>query len=152
MEITDYYAESVSRDIAYSVGKGARYVKVAVQNINPLKAIGAVMLVWGGIAGLVNLRKYKKGKITKKQAITVTTSESVGMGLAAGLGLLADGILKTYILATTVPTVFPFVVGVAVTAGTKITWDCKTKHSMAWCESKGSQKDRKELTPAMATA
>ena len=136
MEVTDYYAESISGNIAYNVGRGARYVKVAVQKINPLKATGAVMVLWAGITGLVNLNRYRKGKITKKQAITVTTSETVGMGLAAGLGLLADGILKTYILATTVPTVFPFAVGVAVTAGTKITWDRKTKKSIVWCEQK----------------
>ena len=134
MEITDYYAESFPSNIAYNAGRGARYLKAAVQNINPLKATGTVMLLWGGVTGLVNLRKYKKGKITKKQVIAVTTNETVGMGLAAGLGLLADGILKTYILVTTVPAVLPFVAGVAVTAGTKITWDCKTKNSMVWCE------------------
>ncbi len=139
MEITDYYAESVTEKIAYSAGRGARNIKIVTQNINPLKATGAVMVLWGTVTGLVNLKRYKKGQITKKQAITATASESVGMGLAAGLGLLADGILKTYIITAASPAVLPFAVGVAVTTGVKITWDCKTKKNMIWCERKGCQ-------------
>lgn len=148
MEITDYYAESLPSNVASNVGKGARNAKVVTQSISPFKATGGVMLLWGAITGIVNFRKYKSGKITKKQAVTATASESVGMGLAAGLGLLADGILKTYILTTAAPVVLPFVVGVAVTTGTKITWDCKTKKNMIWCERKECQ----ETASAIATA
>ena len=148
MEITDYYSESLPNNIAYNVGRGARNATLAVRTINPFKATGAVMVVWGVVAGLVNARKYKKGKITKKQAITATASESVGMGVAAGLGLLADGILKASALAATAPTVLPFVVGVAVTAGAKITWDCKTKKNMIWCEGKKQRKAASAIAAA----
>ena len=79
-------------------------------------------------------------------------SKSVGMGLAAGLGLLADGILKTYILAAAAPSVLPFVIGVAVTTGAKITWDCKTKNNMVWCERKDSPKECIETASEIATA
>jgi len=70
------------------------------------------------------------------------------MGLAAGLGLLADGIVKTYVLAAAATSVLPFVVGVAVTTGAKIAWDCKTKKNMIWCESKECQ----ETALAIVTA
>lgn len=148
MEITDYYAESLSSNVTSNVGNGAGNVKVVTQSISPFKATGGVMLLWGAITGIVNFRKYKRGKITKKQAVTATASESVGMGLAAGLGLLADGILKTYILTTAAPVVLPFVVGVAVTTGTKITWDCKTKKNMIWCERKECQETASAITTA----
>jgi len=134
MEIIDYYAESLPSNVT--------------QTFNPLKATGGVMLVWGAITGVINFRRYKSGKITKKQAVTATASESVGMGLAAGLGLLVDGIVKTSILMTAAPAALPFVVAVVVTTGAKITWDCKTKQNMIWCERKECQ----ETASAIATA
>ena len=149
MEFIDYYAESITSEIAYKVGRGIGDVKVVVQNISPLKAIGAVMVIWGTIAALVNLRKYKAGNLTKKEAITVTASESIGMGISAGLGLLADGLLKTYVLVTTAPTVLPFAVGVAVTTGSKITWDCKTKKNMVWCELNPLKIERNIVRPLL---
>ena len=152
MEFTDYYAESISNNITSNVGRRAKNVKIVSQRISPFKATGAVMALWGGVTGFINFRKYKKGKITKKQAITATASESVGMGLAAGLGLLADGILKTYILAAAAPSVLPFAIGVAVTTGAKITWDCKTKNNMLWCELKDSPKECIETASEIATA
>ena len=145
MEFIDYYAESITSEIAYKVGRGIGDVKVVVQNISPLKAIGAVMVIWGTIAALVNLRKYKAGNLTKKEAITVTASESIGMGISAGLGLLADGLLKTYVLVTAAPSVLPFAVGVVVTTCSKITWDCKTKKNMVWCELSPLKKERNIL-------
>ena len=142
MEFVDYYAEYITSEIAYKVGRGLGDAKVVVQNISPFKAIGAVMVIWGSIVALVNLRKYKTGNLTKKQAITVTASESMGMGISAGLGLLADGLLKAYVLVTTAPSVLPFAVGVAVTTGSKITWDCKTKKNMVWCELSPLKKEQ----------
>jgi len=128
MEFTDYYAESISNNITSNVGRGAKNVKVVSQSISPFKATGAVMAVGGGINGFVNFKKYKKGKITKKQAITATVSESVGIGLAVWLGILVDGMLTPFVLATAAPPVLPFAVGVAVTMTTKIAWDRKTKN------------------------
>jgi hypothetical protein len=150
MDFTDYYAETTATtsattgSAAANVGRGlgARSIPTTtVASINPLKAMGAVMLAWGAVNGIINFRRYKKGKITKEQAITATASESAGMGIAAGLGLLADGIVKTYILATAAPAILPFVVGVAVTTGAKITWDCKTKKNLVWCERGEKKKD-----------
>jgi len=131
MEIIDYYAESLPSNVT--------------QTINPLKATAGVMLVWGAITGVINFKRYKNGNITKKQAVTATASESVGMGLAAGLGLLA---VKASILMTAAPVALPFIVGVVVTTGAKITWDCKTKQNMIWCERKECQ----ETASAIATA
>jgi len=128
MKINDYYAESVTSNITNKAGKDAKNLKVVAQSISPFKATGAVMAVGGGINGFVNFKKYKKGKITKKQAITATVSESVGIGLAVWLGILVDGMLTPFVLATAAPPVLPFAVGVAVTMTTKIAWDRKTKN------------------------
>lgn len=144
MVFTDYYAESTADTLAYNVGKGARNVANVVQTINPLKAVGAVMLVWGAVAGAVNYRRYKKGEITKKQAIAITASESVGMGLSAGLGLLADGMLGTFVLTTTAPSVFALTVGVVVTSGAKIAWNCATKNNEIWCDANVPEKVRRK--------
>ena len=159
MEFTDYYAETtVSSSTASSVGNGvgkgaaAKSVQTTALTINPLSATAGVMLAWGAITGVINFRRYKKGTITKKQAITATASESVGMGLAAGLGLLADGIVKTSIIASAFPIALPFVVGVVVTTGAKITWDCKTKKNMVWCDRKGSEKACGNSGTALASA
>ena len=62
MEFIDYYAESITSEIAYKIGRGLGDVKLVVQNINPLKAVGAVMVICGTIIALVNLRKYKRYK------------------------------------------------------------------------------------------
>ena len=144
MIFTDYYAESTVSTLAYNVGKGARNVVNVVQTINPVKAVGAVMLVWGAAAGVVNYRRYKKGLITKKEAIRRTANESLGMGVSAGLGLLADGILGTLMITTTTASVLAFTVGVAVTSGAKIAWNCATKNHEVWCESEAAQTLRKK--------
>ena len=153
MEITDYYAESLPTSAASTAGNGAGHAtaRTIAQTINPFKATGAVMLLWGTAAGFINFRKFRQGKITKNQAIADTAGESVGMGLAAGLGLLADGIVKTYIIAAAAPTVIPFAVGVAVTTSAKITWDCKIKKRMKWCDNSDRKKSPADLYPRLLT-
>jgi len=133
METIDYYSQGVASRTAYGVGRGARAVQVAAQRISPLKAAAAVAVAWGAIAGLTNYRRCKKGKLTKKEALAVTANESVGMGLAAGIGLFADALVKTYVFTAASTSVVPFAVAVAVTGTTKITWDCMTGKNMMWC-------------------
>ncbi len=148
MLFLDYYGESVTESIAYNVGRGTRNVATVVTTLNPIKAIGVVMVVWGSVAGIANYYRYRKGRITKKQAVTITASESVGMGFSAGVGLLADGVVNAFIITTTAP-VLAFAVGVVVTAGVKIAWNCATKSNeaeakpvMVWCERNAPQADQ----------
>ena len=140
MDIGDYYAKSATSNVAYGLGRGARTVQVVAERINPLKAATAVMVGWGSIAGLANYRRYKQGRLTKREAIAVTANESVGMGLAAAVGLFADGLVRTYVLATATPSLIPFAIGVAMTGTAKITWDCVTKKNMMWCGVNGTRK------------
>jgi len=129
MKITDNHAKPIPINITNTAAKGANNLKVSVQSINPLKATGVVMMIGGGITGFVNFKRYKKGKISKKQAITATTSDTVGMGLAFGLGFLVEEMLAPFILVTAASPLLPFAIGVAVTMATKITWDSKTKNN-----------------------
>ena len=136
METIDYYSGTVgtvSTTAGYGLGRGARTVQVVTASINPAKAVATVMLAWGAIAGIVNYRRYKKGRLQKGEAIAVTANESIGMGLAAGAGLMADGLVKTYLLTAATASVVPLAVGVAVTGTTKIAWYCFTKRNMMWC-------------------
>ena len=122
MEYVDYYSQTtVSAD-------------VAPIPINPWQGMAGVALVWGAVAGVINYRRYKQGYISKKDAIAVTASESVGMGVAAGIGLIADAAIMAVFATTALPAAVPFVVGVTVTTTSKILWDCATRHKMLWCE------------------
>jgi hypothetical protein len=129
MDTTDYYCPTTTTStIGYNLGRGARFAKiVTVETINPLKATAAVAVVWGGIVALLNTKKYKQGKITKHDAVLDTAGESAGMGLAAGIGLLASNAVRTSLLAVSASSVIPFTVGVAVTAGAKVIWNCTTR-------------------------
>ncbi len=72
---------------------------------------------------------------------SVTESESVGMGISAGVGLLADGELNTLIIATSAP-VLAFAVRVVATVGVKIAWNCVTKNNQVWCDLEAPQADQ----------
>jgi hypothetical protein len=134
MVYSDYYAsESVTEIMAYNLGRGVRNVETVVTTLNPIKAVGAIMVTWAVITGIVNYRRYRKGRITKKQAMIITANESVGIGISAGTGLLADGVMNALFIATTAP-VFALVAGVVATAGVKIAWDCTTKNGQVWCD------------------
>jgi hypothetical protein len=131
METADYYCPTTTTTtLAYGLGRGARLVQTtAVQTINPLKAGSAVAVVWGGVVGLINARRYRKGELTKRDAVVDTAGESVGMGLASGLGLVASNAVRTASLAVTASPLVPFVTGVLVTLGAKSVWNCSThKH------------------------
>jgi len=138
MDISDYhYPETTSSTLGYSLGRGARAIRVMkVGAINPLKASAAVGAAWGGIAALINAGKYKQGKITKRDAVLDTAGESAGMGLAAGLGLLASNAARASVLIASTSSLIPFALGVVVTAGAKVIWDSAIKRRLR-CEEKG---------------
>ena len=133
MNVIDYYSEPLATKVGYGLGVGARNAQIVAQQVSPVKAAAAVMVAWGSIAGLINYKRYKQGKLTKKEAVAVTANESVGMGLAAGTGLLADTLVKPFFFAAASAPVIPFAVAVAVTGTTKIAWDCITRRNMMWC-------------------
>lgn len=136
MEVIDYYCpETVTSTVAYNLGHSLRAVQVTtVEALSPLTASAAVAAVWGSIAALVNARKYSQGKMTKRDAILDTASESVGMGLASGLGLLASNAARTALVATSGLAVIPFTVGLVVSVGAKVAWNCTTQRHLTTCE------------------
>jgi len=135
----DYYAQSATGTVAYSLGRGARTAQVIAQQANALKAAAAVGLVWGSVCGFVNLRRYKKGRISKRYAITGTANEAVGGTVCSALGLVASDAARTMLLTSAASSVIPFVVGFTVTAGSKILWDCTMEKSMYWCDLRKPQ-------------
>ena len=108
--------------------RSARAFRTAtVESINPLKASAIVSVVIGGMYAFNNARKYKRGRITKKEALLDTAGESAGAGLATGLGLLASDAVSTSLLIASTSVFLPFTIGFAVAAGTKILWNYGTK-------------------------
>ena len=129
MEMRDYYCgDTVRQTLAYNLGRGVRYVQtVTTQTVNPVKGALAVAATWGSIQGLVNYSKCRRAKISKREAIVETASESAGLGVAAGLGLFVSSAVRSSLLIASTWPVVPFVVGVAVTASAKAIWDAKIR-------------------------
>jgi len=147
MEVSDYYCpETTISKFGYGLGHGSRTITVkTIEAINPLKASAAVGVVWGGIAALCNARKYKQGRITKRDAMIDTVGESVGMGLAAGFGLLASNVERVSFVVASTSLIIPFAIGVIVTAGAKVIWNCNTKRYLKCDEYNVPQKLDKEI-------
>jgi hypothetical protein len=140
METSDYYCPTtVTSTLGYTMGRGVGAVKTitveTIETINPLKAGIVVGAVWGGIAALLNARKYKRGRISKRDAVLDTAGEATGLGLASGMGLLASNAVRASTLLISASSIIPFTVGVAVTAGSKAIWDCNVKRHLK-CEAK----------------
>ena len=128
MDASDhYYSKTVTSRLVYSLGRGAGAIKVVTEAINPLKTGAVIGAVWGGIAALINAGKYGQGKITKREAILDTSGESAGMGLAAGLGLLASNTARASLVVVSASSLIPVTIGFIVTAGAKGIWDYSTK-------------------------
>lgn len=132
MDISDYYADSLTSKTLYNLGRGVRAVEVVtMENINPLKASAVVAAAWGAVSGLINIRRCKKGRIAKKEAVLDTASESIGLGLSAGLGLFASNAVRTsLVVASATPSLLPFIVGVIVTSSAKSMWNSKVRKHM----------------------
>ena len=137
MEIADYYCPTtVTSTVGYTMGRAVGAARVVtVEAINPVKAGAAVAIVWGGVAALLNVRKYKQGRMTKRDAVLDTGGEAVGMGLAAGIGLLASEAARTSALVVSTSSLIPFTVGVAVTTSMKLMWNCSTRKHLK-CQAK----------------
>jgi len=148
METTDYYCpQTVTSTLGYSLGRGAGAVRVVtVEAISPLRASVAVGAAWGGVVALVNARKYKQGRITKRDAVLDTAGEAAGMGLAAGLGLLASNAVRASLLIASTSSLIPFTVGVVVTAGSKVIWNCSTKKHLKCEENRPLQKRKRVVS------
>lgn len=139
MDTSDYYCPTtVTSTLGYTMGRGVGAIRVVtVEVINPLKAGVVVGAVWGSVAALLNLRKYKRGRISKRDAVLDTAGEAAGLGLASGMGLLASNAVRATTLLISTSSIIPFTVGVAVTAGSKAIWDCNVKRHLK-CEAKPS--------------
>jgi hypothetical protein len=79
--------------------------------------------LWGGVVGVINLRRYRRKEISGQEAIASTARESVGAGLASSLGLVAGNVARAALLATSLAGPVSFAVGTVVTAATKLLWD-----------------------------
>ena len=137
MDVTDYYCPTtVSSTIGYSMGRAVGAARIiTIDSINPVKAGAAVAVVWGGLVALINAKRYKKGIITKRDAVVDTGGEVVGLGVAAGLGLLASNAVRASSLVVSTTSLIPFTVGVAVTSGAKVVWNCSTRKHLK-CQAK----------------
>jgi len=91
--------------------------------LSPATAGAAVAGLWGGVVGVINLRRYRRKEISGQEAIASTARESVGAGLASSLGLVAGNVARAALLATSLAGPVSFAVGTVVTAATKLLWD-----------------------------
>jgi len=150
MEVFDYYCPtSLTNTISYGLGQGAGTVTVAtVEAISPLKAGALVAGAWGAIAAIINLKKYKKGVLTGKDAVLDTAGESAGMGLAAGIGLLASNAIRASAITLASSTVVPFTIGVVVTGTTKVLWDCHVQRNLK-CEVRSTSSPQETICNIM---
>ena len=139
-----YYSKTVTGRVGSNLGRSAGVVKAVTGTLNPLKAGAAVGAIWGGIAALVNAKKYKQGKITKREAVLDTAGESAGMGLAAGIGLFASNAARASLLVASTSSLIPLTIGIIATAGAKGIWDYSTKRYIKIGESGPPQKRKKE--------
>jgi hypothetical protein len=148
MEASDYYSpETLTATVGYRLGRGAQAIRiVAASPISPFKASAAVGVAWGGLAGVVNARKYKRGQTTKRDAVLDTAGESVGMGLSAGLGLLASNAVRASLITAAASSVVPFTIGLIVTAGAKVIWNCTVKRHLK-CEDNMRSQGTKTVAP-----
>ena len=132
MDTGDYYCPTtITSTVGYTMGRGVGAVRVVtVQAVNPATAGAVVGAVWGGAAALLNFRKYKQGRMSKRNAVIDTAGETAGMGAATTIGLLASNAVRLSGLFAAASTMVPFTVGVIVTAGSKVAWDCTVRRRL----------------------
>jgi len=133
-------SSSVLASVAYTLGRGVGLLRPAVgvsaveasaASVRPVAGGAAIGALWGTINGLVNLRRYKRGQISKQQAVRDTASESIGLGVATAIGLTAATVVRTTLLIGSFAALAPFVVASAVTGGAKVLWDRAVRKSGA---------------------
>jgi len=152
MEVRDYFRpETVTRTLGYSLGRGVRAIRTVTTaaSVDPVKGSVAVGAAWGGVAAIINARKYKRGELTRRHAVLDTAGESVGMGLSSGLGLLVSNAVRASTLAITASSLVPFTVGLVVTAGTKVLWNCATRRHLRCQTYVPLQKGKEPAQPSL---
>lgn len=97
----------------------------ASRRVGALAGGVAVMAMWAAVFGWSNLRKLKKGKITKKQAVQRTTAEAVGLGLATGVGIAVRNVARASVFSAASTLVLPLLAATAVAGGAKVAWERK---------------------------
>ena len=129
MEVGDYhFPEPTTSSLEYSLERGKRIMRVmTTETISPLKAGAAIGIISATIVSLVNARKYKRGRMTKREAVLDTAAESAGMGLAAGLGFFASNAVRASVFVTSTSALIPITLGFLVMAGAKVMWDSTIK-------------------------
>lgn len=114
--------------IAHVAGRGAgklRLVGGGASGLGPLAGGTAITALWAAVYGWANLRKCRKGDISRKEAAQRTAAESIGIGLATGAGIAALNVARTLGAIAAPAALVPFVVGTAVTGGANALWQCK---------------------------
>jgi hypothetical protein len=87
--------------------------------------------MWAAVHGWSNLKKLRKGKISKRQAVQRTTAESVGLGLATGMGIAVRNVARTSVFTAATTVLAPFLIGAAVAGGAKAVWERKVTGRLA---------------------
>ena len=80
---------------------------MATEAITPLKAGAAIGIISATIVSPVNARKYKRGRMTKREAVLDTAAESAGMGLAAGRGCFASNAARASVFVASTSALIP---------------------------------------------
>ena len=130
---------------AYTLGRGVGSVRLgagsgAATLRTAAKGGARVSVVAGGALitalssvfyGYSNARKWKQGKITGKEAIRHTTTDSVGTGVATGIGLAASNLLAATVWIASATALAPFVAGAVAATAAKTAWDHTMKREIA---------------------
>ncbi|HUT25978.1 MAG TPA: hypothetical protein VM492_16705 [Sumerlaeia bacterium] len=116
---------------AHALGRGAGKVRLAAggspSRVGPLAGAAAVSALWTAAYGWVNVKKWKRGSMTKEEALRETANESVGIGLATGAGIAAANLVRVSSLVASSASLAPFLIAAAVTGGAKALWDRRVK-------------------------
>ena len=111
--------------VAYVAGRGAGRIGPAASGatrVGPVLGGAAVAALWAAAFGWANVRKCQKGQISKKEAAQVTAVESIGVGLAAGAGIVAVGMVRASALVLGSAALVPLIVGTVATGATTAVW------------------------------
>jgi hypothetical protein len=98
-----------------------------ISPLTPLKGGAIAAATWGTVAGVINLRRYQKGRLSGRDAALDTATQSAGVGVSAASGLVAGNAARAALVAATTtataPVVLPFATAVVASAGVKYVWD-----------------------------
>jgi hypothetical protein len=118
---------SLPATIGYRLGRGVKVAETLARQeiavVSPFKVGAVVAGVWGGIAAITNIYRYRKDRVSKQRAVAATASETVGVGLAASLGLVAGNAARMAVVSASTASLLSIAVGTIVTGGIKQLWD-----------------------------